>query len=92
MELMNTSHDRVNSISEILLFYHASGYRTTTPTHGGVITDPEILRHLSQRPVATPLDQVQRYLARLILPAPRGAKYLPARHFMRFPDQSGHPL
>ena len=71
---MNTSDDRVNSIFEIHLFYHASGYRTTTPTHGGVITDPEILRHLTQRAVATPLDQLQRYLVRLILPAPRRAK------------------
>src|SRR5688572_14029608 len=92
LELSNTRYDPFNSISEILLSTHLRCYRTTAPTHGRIITDSEILGYLGQRPVATPLDQIQRYFARLILPTPHSAQDFFARHFVLTHDFVKHTL
>ena len=91
-ELTNTHNDPFNSVSEICFFTHPRRHRTTTPTHGGITADPEILRYLRQRPVATPLGQIQRYFARLVLPSPHAAKDLLARHFVLIHDFLNHTV
>jgi len=92
LELSNPRYNPFNSISEILLSTHLRCYRTTAPTHGRIIADPEILGYLRQRPVATPLNQIQRYFARLILPTPYSAKDFFARHFVLIHDFVKHTL
>ena len=90
LELTNTHNDPSNSVSEICFFTHPRRHRTTTPTHGGITADPEILRYLRQGPVATPLGQIQRYFARLVLPSPHPAKDRLARHFVLTHDFLNH--
>ena len=65
MELTNTGNDFFDPISELLFLDHPGFYPAATPAHCGVTANPEVLRHLRQRPVATPLHQIHRYFARL---------------------------
>ena len=64
MELITTGNDLFDPISELLFLHHPGFYPTATPAHGRVTANPEMLRHLRQRPVATPLHQIHRYFAR----------------------------
>ena len=92
MELINTGNDLFDPISEPFFLHHPGFYPAATPTYCRVTANPEILRHLRQRPVATPLNQIQRYFARLILPTPYAAKDFFARHFVLPHDFVKHTL
>jgi NAD(P)-dependent dehydrogenase (short-subunit alcohol dehydrogenase family) len=46
LELVNIGADLFNPISELLLLGHLGLYRTTTPAHGRITADSEILRDL----------------------------------------------
>ncbi len=56
MGLINISNDLFDPISE-----HSRFYCTASTAN------PEVFRNLRQRPVTTPLHQIHRYLARLVL-------------------------
>ena len=66
----------LNTYRYLLLLYSSALLPTTAPTHGRIIANFEILGYLRQCPVATPLNRIQRYFARLILPTSRTAKDL----------------
>jgi hypothetical protein len=62
MELINTSNDLFNPISELLFLDHPGFYHTVILADSGVTANPEIFCHLGQRPVTT---QLHRYIATL---------------------------
>jgi len=82
LELANTSNDPFNPISELCLLSHPRFDRTTVPTHCRILTDSKVFGDLSQRPIATPLHQVQRHFPRFVLPSPHPAKDLLPRYFV----------
>jgi hypothetical protein len=60
VELINTGNDLFDPISEPFFLHHPGFYPATTPTYCRITANPEILRHLRQGPVATPLHQIHR--------------------------------
>jgi hypothetical protein len=46
LELMDTSDNLFDPISELLFSGHLGFYRTATPTHCRIMTHSEVLRHL----------------------------------------------
>ena len=67
MELANFSNNLLDPASELLFLDHPRFYDTATPAHRRVAANPEIDRHLRQRPVTTPPYQVHRHFVRLVL-------------------------
>ena len=63
-------NDLFDPISELFFLHHPGFYPAATPTYCRVTANPEVFRHFRQRPVATPLHQIHRYFARLVLSPP----------------------